>query len=135
MDIYIKLYESDGLTLRYTFPLVQATNAPQTVEKFTEISGIRGNGSIIIPGSEKSWDLRIQGIINQDDYEDITTAIDALETALAFVDPYYIKIDKVEGGASTYTYKVKRLVPIEYAATLRNGRIQPYTVILRVNAW
>ena len=136
MTINLKLYESDGLTLRYTFPYVQAINAPKTIEKFTEIEGIRGNGSIIITGSEKSWDLQVQGVLKAADYEALTVLIDALETAVAFADPYYIKIDKVEGGASTYSYKVKRIIGITYPETLRNGLgVQKYTVTFRVGEW
>ena len=138
MTIRFILYESDGLTSRYTFPYVQYSNYPRTIEKFSEIEGIRGIGSIIVEGSEGAWDLIIRGYLRGDgwDYEDVISAIDALETALTFAEPYYIKIDKVEGGASTYSYKVKRLQPIEYSEGLRNGKkVQEYTVTLRVNTW
>jgi len=138
MTINLKLYASDGLTLRYTFPLVQYINAPQTIQKFVEIEGIRGNNSIIIDGSTKAWDLNIRGYLRGDNwtYEDVTNAIDALETALEFAQPYYIKLDKVDGGASTYTYKVKRLQPIVYSEGFRSGRgVQEYNIILRVNSW
>ena len=137
MTINFKLYASDGLTLRYTFPYVQSTNLPQTLDKFVEIKA-RGDNSIIVQGSKDSWDLNLTGVLRGDnwDYEDVTNAIDALETALVFGSPYYIKIDKVEGGSSTYTYKVKRLQPIEYSDSLRNGRqVQRYSVTLKVNSW
>lgn len=137
MNIRFRLMENDGLTLRHTFPLVQYTNVPQPMDKFVEIKG-RGNNSIIVPGSNDSWDLVIRGLLRGDNwtYENVTSAIDTLETALQFAEPYYIKIDKVEGGASTYTYKVKRLQPIEYSESLRNGiGVQEYLVTLKVNAW
>lgn len=138
MSIYLKLYENDGLTLRYTFPIVQYINAPQTIKKFVEVDGIRGNNSIIVEGSDSPWDLIFQGVLRGNDwtYEDVTNAIDELEIALAFAQPYYIKLDKVEGGASTYTYKVKRLQPIIYTEGYRSGRgIQKYNITLRVNSW
>lgn len=138
MNICLKLYAQDGLTLRYTFPLVQYINVPQTIKNFVEISGNRGNNAIIIEGSERVWDLNIRGYLRGDgwDYEDVTNAIDALETALQFAQPYYIKLDKVDGGASTYTYKVKRLQPIVYTEGKRSGRgVQEYNITLRVNAW
>ena len=137
MTINFKLYTSNGLTLRYTFPYVQSTNLPQTIDKFVEVKA-RGDNSIIVQGSKDSWDLVLTGVLRGDnwDYEDVTEAIDALETAIDFGVPYYIKIDKVEGGASTYTYKVKRLQPIEFSDSLRNGRqVQRYTITLKVNAW
>jgi len=138
MNINFQIFESDGLTPRYILPYVQRTNLPAPVDKFVEIKGIRGNNSIIVPGSNDSWDLVIRGILrgNNWTYEDVTSAIDALETALQFAEPYYIKIDKVEGGASKYSYKIKRLQTIEYSESLRNGKqVQGYNVILRVNSW
>ena len=105
MKVYLKLYESNGVTLRYTFPLVQDVNCPQTIKKYREVEGFRGNNSIIVEGSDKSWDLIIRGYLRGDDwdYEDVVTAMDALETAMDFAQPYYIKLDKVDGGASTYS--------------------------------
>lgn len=138
MNIYFKLYENDSLTLRYTFPVVQYTNLPAPEDNFVEVGGIRGDNVIIVPGSKKPWDLIIRGIFrgNNWTYEDVTSAIDAMETALQFAEPYYVKVDKVEGGASKYSYKVKRLLPIEYSESLRNGKqVQGYTVTLRVNSW
>ena len=136
MNIDFKLYNNDGVTLRYNFPLVQETNAPLTEKKFTELEGIRGEGSIVIVGSESAKDITIRGLITGDDYEEITTKIDALETALVFGTAYYLKIDKVEGGASTYSYKVRRLQPIRYSPCLREGYgSQEYNIVLRANSW
>lgn len=136
MSIRFKLYESNGITERYTFSLVQETNAPNNPEKFTEVRGFRGQGSLVITGSEAAWDLIIRGLFNQDNYDDITTAIDALETALAFGEPYYLKIDKDLAQTSQYSYKIKRIVSIVYPNGLRNGKgFQEYSVTLRVNSW
>ena len=136
MTIRFKLYNSDGITLRYTFLLVQETNMPKTLERFTEIKGTRGIGSIIITGSGDSWDGIIRGFLVGDDYEEITQKIDALETAIEFAEPYYLKIDKVEGGASTYSYRVKRLEVIEYPASLRNSnKKQEYLVRFKIKSW
>ena len=133
---FFKLYASDGTTLLYTFLLVQQTNAPQSVKKTVEIEGQRGKGSIIIDGGEASWDLIINGvfaIFNADEgYEEITDAIDAIETAIQLNTPYILRIDK---DASTYyEYHVKRVEPIEYPESLRTDS-QRYTVHLKVNSW
>jgi hypothetical protein len=138
MNITFKLYESDGLTLRYTFPYVYNSNYPKTINKHTEIQGHRGDNSIIILGGKSSWDLVLQGYIygKNYNYEDVTSDIDSLESFVVFGSPYYIKIDKTEGGASVYSYKVKRVKDIEYLDSLRNGRsIQKYSITLKVNAW
>ena len=136
MGIRFKLYESDGITERYTFPLVQNTNAPNNPEKFTEVRGFRGQGSIVITGSAAAWDLTIKGLFNQANYDDITTAIDALETALAFGESYILKIDKNIAQSAQYSYNVKRITAISYPNGLRNGKgFQEYSITLRANSW
>lgn len=134
MSIYFKLYESDGITFRYTFPYVQETNAPQTVKKFTEIKGLRGDGSIVIKGSDDSWDLIVRCILTGENYDEITQKIDILESALEFAQPYILKIDKEEGGATVYSYRIKRLSPIEYPSSLRTDS-QEAIIRLKANSW
>ena len=73
-----KLYNTDGITLIYTFPLVQTTNAPKPTKKSVVIEGIRGQGCIIIPGSDASWDLTINGIFMDEDYEAITARMEEI---------------------------------------------------------
>ncbi|RLB84904.1 MAG: hypothetical protein DRH15_04165 [Deltaproteobacteria bacterium] len=134
--IGFKLYLADGITLQYTFELVQFSNLPNNPKRFAEISGFRGNGSIVILGSETPWDLTIQGFLNGDNYDEITAKIDELEDKVEFGVPYYLKVDKNLAKTSQYIYRVKRLQPIQYADNLRNGEgAQAYTVIFRVRAW
>jgi len=128
----VKLYQSDGLTLVYTFPLVQSTNVPQTISKNTVVEAPRGVGCIIIPGSTSSWDLIIKGILADEDYSSVTAKIDALETAIVLFTPYVIKIDKTI--STTYSYNVKRIEPIQYPENLRFAD-QEYLVTLKTNAW
>lgn len=136
MGIRFKLYESNGITERYTFSLVQETNLPHNPKKFTEVKGFRGQGSLVITGSKAAWDLTIRGLFNQDNYDDITTAINALETALAFGEPYYLKVDKDAAHSTQYSYKVKRIQEISYPSGLRNGKgFSEYNITLRVNSW
>lgn len=133
----IKLYESDGVTLKYTFETVQSINAPQTVKDMIEIKNPRGKGSLIIDGGQASWDLTIKGIIysEEDDggeaYKDLTEKIDELE-GIAIGTAYVLKIDKDE--LNQYEYNVKRITPIEYTENLRTSYI-PYRVTLRANSW
>lgn len=136
MGIRFKLYESNGITPRHTFSLVQETNVPNNPEKFTEIKGFRGQGSLVITGSEAAWDLTIRGFFNVDNYDDITAAIDALETALAFGEPYVLKIDKDIAQSTQYSYNIKRISSISYPNGLRNGNgFQEYSLTLRANSW
>lgn len=135
MNIYFHIYNSDGLTLSITLPHVQFTNIPQSSKKYIEHKGFRGNNSIVIIGSNDSWNGVIQGAIQSTDYANLISQIDNLESKIVFGTPYVLKIDKVEGGASSYTYNIKRVQPIEYAAGNRDGRIQKYTLNLLMNAW
>jgi hypothetical protein len=127
-----KLYDYTATTLLYTFPLVQYTNAPQSVQDTVEISNLRGQGSIILDGGNSAWDLELQFVLRGDDYEDLTSKIDELESALELNTPYQLTIDKSE--SAVYQYKVKRITPITYDASLRT-RIQKVSVLLRVNSW
>ena len=136
MNIEFRLLESDGTTLRKVLPNIQSFNGPHDPEKFTLIEQLRGIGGVVISGSKGSWDLEITGLIRGSNYEVITDEIDDLEEKLAFNQPYVLEIDKVEGGAEVYSYRVKRLQVITYPPTYRNGRgSQPYTLILKVNSW
>lgn len=135
MPVFIptfKLYASDGLTLVYTFPVVQYTNAPQSNKKSTLVESIRGNGGIIIPGSNAVWDLIVRFILLDDNYEDITTKIDALESAIVLHTAYVFKLDKTI--STSYSYNVKRVEPIEYSESMRVYD-QEVTVKFKVNAW
>lgn len=126
-----KLYNSSDVYIM-TLPAVFYTNAPQTIKKYTEVSGIRGTGSIIIPGSDDNWNIIIKGVLNGDNYEEIVTVMDNLESNFVALTPYYIKLDK--SAITQYSYKVKRLVPIEYPESLRTN-FQEYMITARVNAW
>jgi len=127
-----KLYASDGTTLLYTFIAVQYTNIPNSIKKNTVIEGIRGNGCIIIPGSNASWDIEIRGILLADDYSTLTDLIDSLESTVVLCTNYVLKFDK--DISETYNYNVQRIEPIEYSESLRTN-YQEYTVRLKANAW
>jgi hypothetical protein len=129
---HIRLYRSDGNTLQYTFLVVQSTNMPQSVKKNTVIEAKRGNGAIVIPGSDASWEIVIHSILAGADYEAIDTKIAALETVIVLHTPYVIKFDKT--ATTTYSYNVKRILPIEYPDSLRNYD-QVAIIKLLANSW
>lgn len=132
MAVTFKLYASNGTTLLYTFPCVFEANYPHTEKKIIEHSNMRGKGSIIINGGDASWDLTLKGVVFAADYDAVMTIIDAMESAVVINTSYYVKITS---GTTTHSYKVKRILPIEYeAASLRN-KFSEYQITLRVNAW
>lgn len=131
-----KIYDSTGVSLLYTFPIVQYTNAPQSPKKIVEIEGQRGKGSITIDGGGQAWDLEIRGLFMitsaDEGYEEITADIDAIESVIVLNTPYILRIDRT---ASTYwQYRVKRIEPINYSESLRTDS-QIYEIRFRVNSW
>jgi hypothetical protein len=132
-NVHYTLYASNGSTLVYTFPLVQSDNSPQDPKDFVEIAGLRGVGSIIIAGSTQPWDLVLRFILMADDYEALITKMDALETTIAPLTNYVLKIDRNVGG-SVKSYNVKRLTPFQFAEGFRTD-YQEVTVTFRVNSW
>ena len=129
-----QLYDSTNSALLYTFPVVQRTNIPQSPIKTVEIEGQRGIGSLIINGGVAPWDAFLEGVLDSVDYEAMVVKMDALETAVQANTAYYLRLDKT--SSTYYSYKVKRIVPIEYPESLRNGNeFQNYILNLRVNSW
>lgn len=127
-----KLYASNGLTLIYTFPIVYKTNFPQPQIDYVEVTSLRSQGSIIIPGGDKPWDLELNFALVGEDYETVAGLLNTLETTVLFNTPYVLKIDK--SPTTKYEYNIKRLVPFEYEESLRTD-IQKVRGILRVNSW
>jgi hypothetical protein len=127
-----KLYASDGVTLIYTFLAVQSTNAPQSNKRTSVIEGLRGNGCIVIQGSEPAWDLVIRGVLVASDYEAITTLIDALESAVSLGTKFILTFDK--SPTQAYSWHVMRITPINYSDNLRTCD-QEYEVIFKTNSW
>ena len=131
-----KLYETNGSTLVYEFPLVQQTNAPQSPMRNIVIEGVRGKGALIINNGDSTWDLEITGIFaiqNADEgYEEITADIADIEDKIPINTPFILRIEKT---SSTYfEYNVKRIEAIEYPASLRTDS-QIYIVRFKVNTW
>jgi hypothetical protein len=105
-----RLYASDGSTLIYTFDFIVNDNGPQDPIKFTEISGIRGGGSIIIGGSKQSWDLTLDFWLIGNNYQALIAKINTLQSTILMNVPYVLKIDLTP--STTLNYNVKRIVPI-----------------------
>jgi len=133
-----KLYASDGITLIYTFPLVQETNTPQSPFRYVGIEGVRGKGELVIPAGTPSWDAEIRGLFmieeSDEGYEDIMDKIGEIEDAIVLNTNYYLRVEKTASPLTYYEYKVRRTEPIEYPTSLRTDS-QEYIVRLKVNAW
>jgi len=126
------LYASNGSSLIYHFDYIQNENGPQDPFNNTEITGFRGQGSLIIPGSLSSWDLSLDFCLVGTDYQDLISKMDSLESTIVMNTAYVLKIDRTP--STTKNYNVKRIVPIQwqsgYRLTLQKG-----IITLRVNSW
>jgi len=127
-----KLYQSDGATLLYTLPNVITINTPSDTPSFVEIDNLRSQGSIVIPGGDKSYDITIQGIIEASDYASLESLKYTMRDTIVNNTRYVLKIDKTQ--STTEDIKVMRLQPITWDRT--NTRTYCYyTLVLRAGCW
>jgi len=125
------LYDtSDVLVMQ--LPNVFYTNAPQTPLKYTVVEGIRGNGGIVVQGSKSTWDLVIKGRLLAEDFQALEALIDTLESNVAEGVQFTLKFDKTP--ITYYSYKVTRLVPIEYPESIRTNYTE-YQITFKVSTW
>lgn len=133
MTVYFRLYASDGTTLVHTFSTVFSANYPHSEKSIIEHTSIRGKGSLIIDGGEKSWTLTLKGVLFAADYEALTVLIDAMESAIVIGTSYVLKINKTP--VTVYSYNCKRISPIIFDETSLRTDFIEYTCELLVNSW
>jgi hypothetical protein len=127
-----KLFASDGVTSVYPFDYILSDNSPINTLRFTEITGFRGQGSIVIGGSTQPWDIELTFFLEAADYSALISKMDSIESTIALNTPYVLKIDRTI--STTKDYNVKRLTPIRWENTNR-VRYQKGTITFRVNVW
>jgi hypothetical protein len=135
MAVYFRLYQSNGVTLVYTFPVVFEANYPHSEKEMIEHKSIRGKGSLYVDGGEVAWDLILRGVVFGADYDAVEGAIEAMEGAVVINTPYVLKITKSVAGATNYEYNVKRVTPIQYQIDNRRTDYLEYNIQFRVNSW
>jgi hypothetical protein len=132
-NVKYTLYASDGTTPIYVFPFVQNDNAFQDPKDFVEVTGLRGVGSIIIPGSTQPWDLNISFIVSGVDYEDLISKLDSLQTTIALQTKYILKIDRTT--STTKDFNVMRLQSFNVVSDDFRTNFAQVECVFRVNAW
>lgn len=130
-----KLYQSNGSTLVYTFPLVQNVNDDDQPYDSVVIDGLRGVGSVVIPGSKKSFDLQLDFVILAADYTACMSAYNALDALIVPFTPYVLKID--QSTILTKNFNVKRIgaLRINNTADGRRVKILKCSINFLANAW
>lgn len=134
MNYQVILNFNDG-TNNYDLPLVQSISDPQPGMKATVIKGNRASGSIVIPGGQESIEIRVRGILfDEDGYEDLTTKIaDMRSKVTTNLATLTLKHWTGSTWQTDWTYSVRRINPIEFSDSddLRTNA-QPYEVIFLV---
>lgn len=127
------LYAADGVTVIYEFEHVQnITNWPTTNPSNIEITNLRSQGSINIPGGDKSVDITLQGILIATDYTDLTSKLFSLETTVLANTNYILKLDK---SSTTHDdIHVKMVTGIKWENSLRLNNLK-YEVIFKTLSW
>jgi len=131
-----RLFDITGTILIYEFEFVTDILDNQDPSDFVEHQGLRGQGSIIVPGSDSAWDLNISFILQGNDYEEVTAEIDILKASIVKFVKYILKVDKTTGGV-TQDYKVMRLQSFDFPLpdTNKRTRIQRVNAVFRVETW
>jgi hypothetical protein len=122
----VRLYFDDG-TNQYTFPIVQSVSDPKEGMKATVIEGTRGDGVIIIPGGKKSQEIRISGIIvDNDGYTDITAEMSNMKSKVS-TNVATLSLQHYIGGSwvNDWAYLVRRIDEITFSDSFRTVD-QPY---------
>lgn len=132
----IKLYASNGVTLIYNFQYVREINDWQDPANFTLHESLRGQGSHVSEGSNNTWELNLNFILQGEDYEDLVAQMESLQSSIAKFTKYILKVEKVIGGA-TKDYKVMRVNSFEFPLDRRKKRVNLQTVLVTflVDTW
>ena len=118
---------NDG-TYDYNLPHVFHVNDPVPGGKDTIIEGTRGDGSLLIPGGKKSPEIRVRGNLFEDDYKDLTDAINEMRLKVTR-NTATLTLRHKEGVTTVvdWQYTVRRTENIEFSQSLRTG-LQEYEI-------
>lgn len=127
------LYASNGSTVVYTFEHIQTIDGWPFDEPISiEITNLRSQGSIQIAGGNKSYDIILHGILQANNYTDLTTKIFALRDTIVANTNYVLKLDK--SSSTTDNINVRRITPIIWEESNRIN-FQKYSITFRALSW
>lgn len=129
-----KLYASNGTDLVYTFDdVIEIIGWPTDNPDYVEHTNLRSQGSIIIPGGDKAYNIIIRGVLRSTDYENLTIAMLALRDTIDNNTNYVLKLDK--SSTTTDDINVMRIQPITFEGPAKRTKWQFYSVPLLANSW
>jgi hypothetical protein len=111
----VQLTFADGVNT-YIFPLVQGISDPKEGIKATVIEGNRADGAIVIPGGRKSIEIKVKGILlDNDGYVDLETLIAEMKSKVSTsVATLTLKYWGGSAWVTTWAYTVRRIDEIEF---------------------
>jgi len=129
------LWNSTETGIIYTFPNVTFDSSiGQNPKNFIEVTGLRGQGSVIIPGSTKApFDLELRFRLRAVNYQTLMVLVDALDTTIVQNTKYVLKIGR--SISTTKDYKVKRIQSFTKIDNSNLVRWSDLNVIFRANSW
>ena len=107
-------------------PLVYSISDPKEGDKSTIIQGIRGDGSIAIPGGKKSQIITIKGyLVNHGGYENLIADKLTFQNAIT-TNVATLTVKHYTGSIwqTDYSYTLKRIGEITYTESLRTDYIE-----------
>lgn len=129
----VRIYFDDG-TNQYTLPHVFHVSDPKEGMKATVIRGIRGDGSIIIPGGKKSQQIIVRGNLCSSGYPALTSLMNEMKQKVT-TDVAVLKLQHDDGGwVDDWSYTVRRIEEIRFSQSLRTG-FQEYEITFLVFAY
>lgn len=130
----IKLYASDGTTPVYTFSnVIDLPDQDIDNPDFVEHTNLRSQGSIIIPGGNKTYAFRIRGVLSASNYTALRVLMTAMQSAIVNNTNYVLKVDA--SISTTDSYNVKRLKSISWSGSAKKTKIQYYEVEFLAYSW
>ena len=129
------LWNSTATGIIYTFPNVFFDSSiGQNPKNFIEVTGLRGQGSIIIPGSTQDpFDLELRFRLRAANHQALMVLIDALDTTIVQNTSYVLKIGR--SVSTTKDYNVKRLQSFSKVDDANLLTFTDISIILRANCW
>ena len=129
------LWNSTETATIYTFPHVWFdSSVGRNPKVFNEITGLRGQGSVIIPGSTAApFDLELRFRLRAANYQALMVLIDALDTTIVQNTAYVLKIGR--SVSTTKDFNVKRIQDFTKIDDDNLTRWADISCILRGNSW
>jgi len=129
------LWNSTETATIYTFPNVTFDSSlGKNPKRFFEVEGLRGLGSIIVPGSTQApFDIELHFRLRASNHQALMALVDALDTTIVQNTAYVLKIGR--SISTTKDFNVKRIQDFNKIDNANLVRWVDISCIFRANSW